>query len=339
MLLTIAMATWNRAPLLRRVLAGVVGLRVPADVQVEAIICDNNSTDQTAVVIDQAIAGIPAGGPVTMRRLHEPRQGKSLSLNRILAEARGQWVLFLDDDVLVDAGLIEGYLAGMSRHPQAVCLGGEIRPWVAKKGGEEQGGRGGVEVGLGGGSVELQGIRGGVEAAKIDDLTPAARWLVTHYPACFGALPVVEDTPMVPPGVSAWGANMMLRRDLIPASGFDPARGMSGGVRIAGEDVAMVEAMLERGEGWLVCNAGVGHYLPPERTGVRWFLKWQRGLGVSWRLHRAPPEPGRFGVAWWAWMELFRRVLRVFPAWRPRPTVVYYDRLRDVAQWWGYLRG
>jgi len=298
MLLTVAIATWNRCALLSQTLAALARVRLPADMTWQVLVCDNHSTDATR----QAVEAAPQALGATY--LFEPRQGKSHALILILGQARGDWVLFLDDDVLVEPDLLEAYAAGWRRHPAATCLGGPILPWLPRP-------------------------------------LPARRaWLVREYPGIFGVLEVAQDTAMNPPGVSAWGANMMFRRDALPAGGFDPQRGVMAGVRVGGEDVALVTDVLARGgEGWLLPQALVRHYLPCQRASGRAFCQWQVGFGRTWRLTRGAPAPGRWGVPWWAWREMIRRKFRVLACWRPKPTRTYYDALAAACQYWGYLRG
>jgi glycosyltransferase involved in cell wall biosynthesis len=95
---TILICTYNRARLLRETLAAIRALKAPARCDVEVIIVDNNSTDNTALVIEEAARThrVPIIG------LREPAQGKSFALNRGLEAARGDIVALTDDDVWPD---------------------------------------------------------------------------------------------------------------------------------------------------------------------------------------------------------------------------------------------
>jgi len=77
--------------------------RVPADVAAELLVVDNASTDDTAGVLNQTkLPNMP------LRMLRRTRRGKSRACNRALAEARGDFFLFTDDDVRIPADWIEG---------------------------------------------------------------------------------------------------------------------------------------------------------------------------------------------------------------------------------------
>ena len=107
---TVLICTYNRARLLRETLASLQAM-APADaVRVEIIVVDNNSTDNTQLVIAEAqrASAIPVIG------LRETRQGKSFALNRGLEAATGDIVALTDDDVWPD-GAAEPYRLGVSR--------------------------------------------------------------------------------------------------------------------------------------------------------------------------------------------------------------------------------
>jgi len=70
------------------------GVAIPAGWRAELIVVDNASTDDTALVLQNA--HLPN---LAMRCLREPRQGVSRARNRGLAAAGGEVILFTDDDV------------------------------------------------------------------------------------------------------------------------------------------------------------------------------------------------------------------------------------------------
>ncbi len=94
MVCSIIIATCNRAAALQRTLRRIGEASVPSDWDVELIVADNGSTDETAVVAtDSRLKSIE------VRYLYEGRKGKSNALNSSLAQARGEIILFTDDDV------------------------------------------------------------------------------------------------------------------------------------------------------------------------------------------------------------------------------------------------
>jgi len=134
--LTVAIPTYNRASFLRQTLAGIAGQEFPPD-HFEVLVIDNNSTDDTRAVVAEFATSNPAPCHVL-----ETRQGLDYARNRAIAEARGEFIVFADDDILMQpdwlAQLVAPLLADANRRIGAV--GGEVipvfpdglPPWVAE---------------------------------------------------------------------------------------------------------------------------------------------------------------------------------------------------------------
>src|SRR5438876_1065934 len=120
---TVAICTWNRAALLDQTLARMRDLCPPAGVTWELVVVDNNCTDGTAAVVARHAAHLP------VRRVVEPKQGHSNARNRGVDEARGDYLIWTDDDVLVAPDWLGAYSAAFSRRPDAGYFGGKIEPW------------------------------------------------------------------------------------------------------------------------------------------------------------------------------------------------------------------
>ena len=73
---TVLICTWNRSALLRETLASLGAMHVPSTVRWEVLIVDNNSTDATRDVVEQARRTFP----VPVRYRFEKRQGKLVQL-------------------------------------------------------------------------------------------------------------------------------------------------------------------------------------------------------------------------------------------------------------------
>jgi len=97
-------------------------MQVPSGVVWEVVIVNNNSTDHTDDVISEYVGRLP------VRREFEPRTGKSNALNRAIDVVKGDYILWTDDDVLVDAGWLTAYVAAFRRWPEAAVFGGRITP-------------------------------------------------------------------------------------------------------------------------------------------------------------------------------------------------------------------
>lgn len=121
---TVAIPTYNRAGFLRQTLAGIARQQFPHD-HFEVLVIDNNSRDDTAQVVAEFAAARPAP-----RYILEPRQGLDHARNRAIAEARGEILLFGDDDILVQPDWIAQMVAPLLADPgrRIGAVGGEVIP-------------------------------------------------------------------------------------------------------------------------------------------------------------------------------------------------------------------
>src|SRR5918993_2016974 len=123
---TVVIATFNRARLLDETLESLRALRVASGRRWDAIVVDNNSTDETRAVVERQAQTFP----VPLHYLFESRQGRSSALNAGIATARGAVIAMTDDDVLVDPGWLEAACTALlvPRQPAIVYAGGPVAP-------------------------------------------------------------------------------------------------------------------------------------------------------------------------------------------------------------------
>jgi len=99
---SVIICSHNRSGHLAETLEALRGLSVPKDLDVEAVLIDNASTDDTLDVMHRFThAGMP------VRVVREDKKGLSHARNRAVMEARGQVLLFTDDDVRFPGQWIE----------------------------------------------------------------------------------------------------------------------------------------------------------------------------------------------------------------------------------------
>jgi glycosyltransferase involved in cell wall biosynthesis len=123
MRVTVGICTWNRARLLDRTLTQMRQLAIPAGVEWEVLVTNNNCTDTTDEVISRHADCLP------LRRLFEPMPGKSHALNAAVATIDSELILWTDDDVLVGRDWLAAYVTAAHDWPQASYFGGPIEPW------------------------------------------------------------------------------------------------------------------------------------------------------------------------------------------------------------------
>ena len=128
MLVTVVICTRNHCESLRLTLGTFNDVVVPEDFKCELLIVDNGSTDSTAKVAHE-----DAPPAFESRYLFEPRPGKGYAYNAAIAAARGEIILFTDDDVRVPehwiGGMCEPILSGRGH---AVAGGVKIAPHLQR---------------------------------------------------------------------------------------------------------------------------------------------------------------------------------------------------------------
>ena len=85
--------TYNRCESLSDTLKSLIEQSIPKGWTLEILVIDNNSTDETKRVVQDA-SGV-SRWPI--RRVREPQQGIAHARNRGLLSARGQYIAFIDD--------------------------------------------------------------------------------------------------------------------------------------------------------------------------------------------------------------------------------------------------
>jgi glycosyltransferase involved in cell wall biosynthesis len=117
---TVIIATRDRASRLNRCLQSLNEDR--SQTSCEVLIVDNGSTDNTSQVVSAAAES--SSRP--MRLLQEPIAGVSYARNSAIRAARGDYLLFTDDDVVIHDGWIDALVGAFE--PGVVAVGGRVCP-------------------------------------------------------------------------------------------------------------------------------------------------------------------------------------------------------------------
>jgi glucosyl-dolichyl phosphate glucuronosyltransferase len=118
---SIVIATYNRAADLSETLESLAQLRPGRPWEV--IVVDNNSTDLTRRVVENAAPGFPA----PLRYLFEAEQGRSPALNAGIRQAHGDIIVTTDDDVRVESDWLNRAAEGLERL-RCDYVGGRVLP-------------------------------------------------------------------------------------------------------------------------------------------------------------------------------------------------------------------
>jgi glycosyltransferase involved in cell wall biosynthesis len=262
---TLALCTHNHADRLVKTLSSLKNLKRP-QAACEFLVIDNGSTDATADILKRA-DWHPSEFPV--RIVHENKLGLSNARNRAIAEARGEYLIFLDDDETPHADwLLEYERAIRAWAPDA--LGGRIE--VLFEGGER----------------------------------PA--WLQDELLGFIGQLSHgQEPRELIDPSSPIFGGNFGFRTAVFTQiGGFDADLGRRGGDNTGGEDTEIYRRLIAAGKRvrWIP-SAVIYHRIDSPKLRKGYFLdlhyrqgrmegRRKRGLGS-----RVPPLYlfGHFGRA------------------------------------------
>lgn len=117
-MISIVVPTFRREMLLGPLFHAVADQIATVAGPVELVLVDNSPEASAASVL--------ASAPDFVRYVHEPKTGVAQARNRGIAEARGEHVVFLDDDESPDHGWLAAFAAAATRGDQAAF--GSIEP-------------------------------------------------------------------------------------------------------------------------------------------------------------------------------------------------------------------
>lgn len=123
-MLSIIICTYNREKYIGPLLDSISKNDYPTS-DYEIILVDNNCTDNTRGVCEQFVATHPE---IRLRYVVETEQGLSAARNKGIKEAKGEVIIYVDDDALVDTDYIRIYAEHFAAHPETMAAGGPIEP-------------------------------------------------------------------------------------------------------------------------------------------------------------------------------------------------------------------
>jgi glycosyltransferase involved in cell wall biosynthesis len=238
---SILICTYNRAELLRETLAALQALHQPPHCDVEIVIVDNNSSDETPLVIAEAAQrpGIP------IVSAWEVKQGKSFALNLGLTTARGDIIALTDDDVWPDPEWLVRIVADFRTRDVTFVFGKVLPRWGRQPPPEIL-------------TTRADCIWGPLAIVDYGDVA------ATYLPDCAGQrLPI--------------GANLAFtRRSLCTIGGWRTDLGKVNGSLISGEDheIFMRLRRHEMYVGYYDPAVVVRHFVPAERLTRSYFRRW-----------------------------------------------------------------
>ncbi len=248
MKVTVAICTWNRSDLLNKTLENMLQLKADESFSWELIIVNNNCTDDT----DQVIMIFSDRLPI--KYVSEPTLGLSNARNAAVCNATGDYIIWTDDDVLVDKNWLIAYVEAFIKYPDATVFGGPVEPWFEGE---------------------------------------PPRWLIQGWEHVANSYAVRDlgnsEIRFQPKGdIIPYGANFAVRLKEQAENLYDPHLGLVGDKRTMGEEVTVLRKILSvpRAVGWWLPKAKVRHWLPKERQSLQYIKKYYVGRGVTRKLQK-----------------------------------------------------
>ena len=234
---TIALCTHNHADRLVRTLADLPQIHMPKAAW-EFLVIDNGSRDATPELLARHVW--PAGWEA--RVVREDKLGIANARNRAIAEARGDYLIFLDDDESADPDWLLAYERLVQEHaPDAF-----------------------------GGRIEV----------LFEDARPP--WLSNELLGFLGKLDWGEKVkPLNDPATPLYTGNFGFRRSIVEQIGlFDAALGRRGKENNGGEDVDFYRRIVRGGlKVWWTPEAVIHHRIQAAKLKRRYFhdLHYRQG--------------------------------------------------------------
>lgn len=244
--------TLNRAGYLRKAIKSLVEQTITKE-NYEILVVDNGSTDSTKQIIIEEFAQVQ-----NLRYVYEPIMGLSQARNTGLAQAKGEYVAYLDDDAIACSNWLEKIVEVFETvKPQPGCAGGKIEPiWEA----------------------------------------PRPSWLsdrlMTYLTTLdYSQTPIsLNDTPCRLPG-----ANMAFPRCLLQdMGGFQVELGRKGSNLLSNEEFLIQQQLVDKGYSCFYHpEIAVSHHVPASRLTKDFFvsrLYWEGISKAIMQMHQESPS-------------------------------------------------
>ena len=266
--------------MLDRILTQLHALVIPAGVEWEVLVVNNNCTDETDAILQKQIAHLP------VRRAFESTPGIAHARNRALTEARGDLILWTDDDMAVPPDWLAHYHDAATRFPRATLFGGPIRAWFA-------------------------------DDVSLDDRRFTLK-NIAHLSPMFGVIDFGPEVRELQRGEFFFSGNMALCTEAARRFHFDGRFGRVGrdGL-LGGEETLFLQQMLDAGEaGVWVGRAAAEHFIPAERLTPAYAWNYFAAVGrTQARIDGIRQCATLFGRPRWALLTHWRNRAR---AWAQR---------------------
>jgi glycosyltransferase involved in cell wall biosynthesis len=255
--------------MLRQTLEALTRVQVADGCEWELLVVQNNCTDDTSAVLEEFASRLP------LRALSEPRAGVNFARNAAVDAARGDYIIFTDDDTLPVTQWLNAYLTAFAAHPGAHIFGGPIQPRFASA------------------------------------PPPWLELVLPEVASAYGRLESRGRGDRLSQNFFPFGANMAFALRVLRKWPFDPKLGPRGKSRINGSETELILKLFANGhEGRWVEAARVEHCIQAKQMTTE-FIRWYfTGQGASMPLDPPPGTRMLLGRPRWLWREAISAELR-----------------------------
>lgn len=236
---SVIICTFNRSEFLKDTLLACD--KLVHDINIEVIVVDNNSSDNTKQVVENWIY-IPGGSSFKRRYILEKRQGVSYARNTGLENAKGKIIAYVDDDAIPSEDWVQIIYDSFEKYPEVLAIGGKILPKY-----------------------------------EID----RPEWLTPDYEKYLSLKDLGENDREFPPHNFPFGMNMAFRSEAISTLNFSTDLGRKGTSLLSGEESDFFERLARQGKIYYIAKMCVVHFIPKERLTQEWLLSRAYAQGVT----------------------------------------------------------
>lgn len=126
--LSVIVSTFNRIDDLQRLIDSLLEQNISTSIAWEIVVSNNGSTDGTGEVIESLV--ITSSIPI--RYIYQPQKAKSYGLNAAIRVAKGNFLAFTDDDIIIPVDWVRNILEYFNNNPNTSCIGGPVELYNEK---------------------------------------------------------------------------------------------------------------------------------------------------------------------------------------------------------------
>lgn len=253
-MLTAIICTYNRAKYIGNLLESIAANDLSKS-EYEILLVDNNCTDNTREICE---AFASAHKDVNFRYVVEPEQGLSAARNKGIKEAKGDIIVYIDDDALIDPPYLRTYAEWFASHPETMACGGPIEPLY--------------------------------ETAEPSWMTPYTKALLTAW------MNYGDKVREYPKGRYPGGGNAAYRKEVFEKVGlFNTSLGRRGSNLMGSEEKDIFDKMYALGMQVLYLPTPILHHIIPQtKLEPDYFNRLTLQMGISERQRTMAISKGKY---------------------------------------------